>query len=250
MQHMQQWFCSSSTPKTFVDTCGMSHPPKDADAARVWIKRERDKRGWSTTKLANIARSIAHREGSPIKLAQQLISSFEQPGGGKRLPAWLPYVVKAFEEGDQPNDHPISRRDELVYIREVDISYAMGAGVDVEQYPETNLIPFNLGFIQALSRAPVERLFLATGHGESMEPTLLRHDLILVDTSQRQVGQSDLIWALNYAGGSMVKRLRRVRRDGSDRLLILSDNPSVPPEEADYEDVHIVGKVVWVGRRM
>lgn len=149
-----------------------------------------------------------------------------------------------------PRIDPNEKPDELVYVREVDISYAMGDGAEVEEFPATGLVPFNLGFIKGVSKANTEKLFIATGHGESMEPTLLRSDILMVDTSQRHVGQSDMIWALTYAGGGMVKRLRRVRDAGIDKFLILSDNPAVPPLTADIEDVHIVGKLVWVGRRM
>jgi len=135
-------------------------------------------------------------------------------------------------------------------VRQVDISYAMGDGAVVEDYPETGFMPFQREFLRSITRSPISRLILATGHGESMEPTLLRSDMILIDTAQSRVAHQDQIWALTYAGAGMIKRLRRIKGAGGDSYLILSDNPSVPPQEADFEDVHIVGKVVWVGRRM
>lgn len=221
---------------------------KDADAAREWMVRERKKRLWSTTKLAEVARQIARREGSSIALTQQSVSGFEQPEKSKRIPQWLPYVKMAFEEGEAPVNQEVQRRDELAYVRQVDIRYAMGDGSAIEDYPDVELVPFNLGFISTLTRAPLERLFLATGHGDSMEPTLLKNDLILIDTTETNMRMGDQIWALEYAGSGYIKRLRRVRRDGEDRILILSDNDRVPPEEAHPADVHIVGKVIWIGR--
>lgn len=213
------------------------------------MKQERDARGWSTTTLADIAREIARREGSSLKLTQQSVSGFEQPGK-KRMPEWIRYIAMAFEEGAPPDSQNVFARDELVYIRKADIRLAMGPGTDLDEHADVELVPFNLNFIQSLSRAPVERLFLATGYGESMEPTLLRHDIVLIDTTDRNFVGGDLIWALTYAGQGYIKRLRRVRRAGADRIILLSDNPQVPPEEAEPEDVHIIGKVVWVGRRM
>jgi len=135
-------------------------------------------------------------------------------------------------------------------VRQVDISYAMGDGAIVEDYPETGFMPFQRDFLRSVTRSPISRLFLATGHGESMEPTLLRSDMVLIDAAQNRVAQQDQIWALTYAGAGMIKRLRRVRGESGDKYLILSDNPSVPAQEAEYEDVHIVGKVVWIARRM
>lgn len=252
---MQQEFCSIGPTKYFVDPDRMSVPDlfTDAEAARDWIISERTKRGWSTTKLADVARNIARREGSSIGLTQQSVSGFEQPGRdgkNKRVPQWLPYVKMAFEEGEAPASQDVQRRDELAYVRQVDIRYAMGDGAALEEYPDVTLVPFNLGFISQLTRAPLERLFLATGHGDSMEPTLLKNDLILIDTTETNLRMGDQIWALEYAGAGYIKRLRRVRRDGEDRILILSDNDRVPSEEAHPADVHIVGKVVWIGRQM
>jgi phage repressor protein C with HTH and peptisase S24 domain len=222
----------------------------DAEAAATWMRQERLRRGWSTTKLGDVARAIAQREGSTFKLTQQSVSGFEQPGKGKRMPEWFRYVRMAFEEGEPRQHEETSPRDELVYIRQVDISYAMGDGSAIEDYPSAILIPFNLGFVQTLTGAPTESLFLASGHGDSMEPTLHKHDLILIDTTERRIGLGDTIYALEYAGSGLIKRLRRVVRAGEPRIMILSDNPNVPPEEAHPQDVRIVGKVVWIARRM
>jgi phage repressor protein C with HTH and peptisase S24 domain len=150
--------------------------------------------------------------------------------------------------GDRlPPDEPV---DELVYVRAVDISLAMGDGIVGEDYPATELIPFNLGFLRTISRAPIDKLRIMTGQGESMEPTLLRSDLLMIDTSMRAPMVSDQIWAFNYAGGGMLKRLRRVRDDNRDRFLIISNNPAVPAQLADIEDVFVIGKLVWIGRQM
>lgn len=136
---------------------------------------------------------------------------------------------------------------DIELVRQVDISYAMGDGSIVEDYPDSGFVPFDRNQLRRLTRGPTSMLFLATGHGDSMTPTLLKDDLILVDAGQNQVMQQDRIWALSFAGAGMVKRLRRLP---GGRYLILSDNQAVPPQEAGNEDIHIVGKVVWIGRDM
>ena len=217
---------------------------------RQWLVAERKKRGWSTTKLADVARAIAEREGSSSKLRQQSISEFEQPNKAKRLPEWLRYVRMAFEEGEPVEDADTLPRDDLVYIRQFDLRYALGDGATIERVTSSELIPFNLSFVQSVTRSPTDKLFIATGFGDSMEPILLKHDLVLIDTNEKKLDLGDTIYALEYAGSGYIKRLRSVMRNGSRRLLILSANPDYPPEEADPTDVKIVGKVVWVARRM
>lgn len=226
-----------------------SEMPTDAASFAEWMKTERAKRGWSTTFLANVARSIAQREGSNFKLTQQSVSGFEQ-GNAQRIPEWLRFVRMAFEEGEPPKQQDTAPRDDIVYVRQVDIRYAMGDGAELADYPDTQLVPFNFGFLHRLTHAPLEKLFLASGHGDSMEPTLQRHDLLLVDTTETRITMGDAIFALEYAGAGYVKRLRSVMRDGRRRIVILSDNKEVPSEEADPADIHVVGKVIWVGRAL
>jgi phage repressor protein C with HTH and peptisase S24 domain len=152
-------------------------------------------------------------------------------------------------EPDQTHNDPSGGRpQEIGYIKRVDVRYAMGTGAAVEEFPSTELVPFNLSFIRSLTRTNFDSLFLASGFGDSMEPTLLRSDLLLIDAADNQMELGDQIWCLTYMGAGMVKRLRKARVGGEPGYLILSDNPSVPPQEALYDDVHIIGRVIWAGR--
>jgi phage repressor protein C with HTH and peptisase S24 domain len=222
----------------------------DPETAAEWMKSQRLKKGWSTIKLAAVARAIAQREGSTMKLTQQSVSGFEQPHKGKRIPEWFRYVRMAFEEGEPEVSADTAPREELVYIRQLDVRYALGPGAINDDHPAATLIPFNLSFVQSLTHAPTERLFIATGFGDSMEPLLLKHDLVLIDTTDVSIGLGDTIWALHYAGSGYIKRLRPVMRNGERKIVILSANPDYPPEEADPGDVTVIGKVVWIARRM
>lgn len=136
---------------------------------------------------------------------------------------------------------------EIEMIRKVDIAYAMGDGAVIQEFPETEFLPFSLSFLQQFTRGPTDKLFIASGFGDSMEPTLMRGDLVMVDTSQTRINLSDQIWALTYGDAGMIKRLRPLAHG---RILILSDNQNVPSFEVDYEDIHVVGKVVWKARVM
>ena len=246
---MQQEFCSNDGPNFFVGSAPMSASLTDPVAAQEWMVRERKKRGWSTIKVAEVARAIARREGSEMKLTQQSVSGFET-GDPKRMPEWMRYVRMAFEEGEPEPDADTQPRDDLVYIRQLDIRYALGPGSSIERATSATLVPFNLGFIQSLSHSPTERLFIATGFGDSMEPVLLKHDLVLIDTNETSLELGDTLWALEYAGSGYIKRVRAVMRGGERTLLIMSANPDYPPEEARPADVRIIGKVVWIARRM
>lgn len=135
----------------------------------------------------------------------------------------------------------------VVMVREVDISYAMGDGSVVAEYPDTGMMPFQENFLRMLRVRDPESVFVCRGDGDSMVPTIHGQDMVLVDASRNRITLSDHIWAIVAAGAGMIKRLRPLP-DG--RLMILSDNPSVPEQIFDGQDVHVVGKVVWIGRMM
>ena len=132
-------------------------------------------------------------------------------------------------------------------VRRVDIAYAMGDGSIIADYPEVDFVPFDLQFLRQVSRSTSDKLFIAIGIGDSMEPTLRRDDLVMIDSGQNRLGLNDQVYAVAYAGTGMIKRVRRL---AGGRMHLLSDNPSVPPLEADEEDVHLVGRVVWSARSM
>lgn len=232
--------------------------------AAAWVRDERTKRGWSAEELAKRARAFAADEGLEFKLSQQSISNFEQAatkkeGAAKRLPVWLRHVRMAFTEDSVAQVRDLQEKvkaeltefarqnEDLVYVRQVDISYAMGAGAVIEEYPATGQVPFNLQFLRALGARSIETLLLARGEGDSMMPTMINDDLVLIDTAQQVIHESDRIWAIVVGGGGMIKRVRRLPRD---QYQIISDNPIVSPQTVGHDDLHVVGRVIWIGRRI
>lgn len=81
-----------------------------------------------------------------------------------------------------------------------------------------------------------------------MSPTINDGDLILLDTREAQ--QTEGIYAINLAGGLLVKRLR-LRLSGA--VEVISDNERYGTETISGDQLaqlHIVGRVVWQGRRI
>ena len=130
-------------------------------------------------------------------------------------------------------------------VRQVDISYAMGDGSFIDDYPDVSYVPFDLEFLRRFARGATSSLFIATGQGDSMSPTIDRDDLVMIDMAQNRITFQDQIFALAYAGTGMIKRVRPM---AGGRIHLLSDNPLIPPIEVDAQDVHVVGKVVWSAR--
>jgi len=82
-----------------------------------------------------------------------------------------------------------------------------------------------------------------------MEPTIRDGDLLLVDTSQKDVVE-DGIYVLHLNNHLLAKRLQRLH-DGSIRIS--SDNPAYAEEvvtSGELSTLDIIGRAVWSGRRI
>lgn len=142
---------------------------------------------------------------------------------------------------------PEVRRDpDLVEIDQIDLRFGMGATY-LDGSVETEKRVFSRSWLRNFTRAAPEQLFWTLGDGDSMEPTIRSGEVILIDRSQSTLRSADAIWAVTVGDIVQVKRLRP-RASGA--VEILSDNPAVPPDLAVDGELHIIGRVVAVVRRL
>jgi phage repressor protein C with HTH and peptisase S24 domain len=137
-------------------------------------------------------------------------------------------------------------QSDLVPVREIDLSYGMGATyLDVPVTEEVHHFP--RAWLRRYTRSAPDKLFFAQGIGDSMEPTLHDSDLLLIDTAQRQLTSADRIWVLTYADCGMIKRLRPVPGGGVE---VWSDKKEISPFTAYDGEIEIIGRVVAVQRKL
>lgn len=133
-----------------------------------------------------------------------------------------------------------------VPLRHLDLGLAMGDGTSLEDYYEEGIFEFDAALLRKISRAPPHRLIVGHGVGDSMMPTLLNEDMVIFDTTQTVLNAMDKIWAINIYGQGAVKRIRKIN---NNRVLVMSDNPTLSPQEVDADDLRILGRVIWSARR-
>ena len=148
---------------------------------------------------------------------------------------------------DLEPETPIGTQDpDLIEIKEIDLKYGMGASyLDLPVASESRV--FSRTWLRNFTTAPPERLFWATGDGDSMEPTIRAGEIFLIDTSHRTPRMSDGIWALALGEIGMVKRLSF---QGGGFIELHSDNPLVRPVPVSEDELHIIGRVIAVVRRL
>ncbi len=128
-----------------------------------------------------------------------------------------------------------------------DANPSAGYGSYVETVRVLEYLPFRSSWIRCELRVNPSQLHLVHVEGMSMEPTLRKGDLVMVNTAVREV--RDGIYVIWFEGAVMVKRLQKLPRG---RLLISSDHEAYVDYQVDLrevgEDFHLIGQVIWAGK--
>ncbi len=153
--------------------------------------------------------------------------------------------VRRVLRGEAPIAQGGSADLDLVPVAEIDLAYGMG-GTYADIGVETQVLHFPRAWLESITRTPPSELTFARGKGDSMQPTLQDGDIVLIDRSIRSIREQDAIWALTIGDIAMIKRVR-VK---GERVSILSDNDRIPADDVHHEEINVVGRVVFIGRRI
>ncbi|MGA9659010.1 MAG: S24 family peptidase [Asticcacaulis sp.] len=146
-----------------------------------------------------------------------------------------------------PTAELLSEQLDLVQLPLLDLKFGMGGGTELDPHVEPNMISVSREWVRAFTNTDPKHLFMGTGIGDSMMPTIHDGDLFLGDRSQMTPRMADQVWAITYYGMGMIKRLRP-GAEGS--FKIMSDNAAVATEVATDGEMSIIGRVVAVMRRI
>jgi len=98
-------------------------------------------------------------------------------------------------------------------------------------------------------RAQPEDLRIITVEGDSMEPLLGSGDRIVIDTS-RNIPVPPSVFVIWDGMGLVAKRVEHIPNSQPTMLVIRSVNPDYPAYERLADEVRIIGRVVWVAKRL
>lgn len=161
------------------------------------------------------------------------------------FPGWEEYGAGLIVRPPSPAAEPAQ---DLVQIDKINMAYGLGGTFIDNEAIEAEKVTFSRSWLRAYTHSAPELLFTTDGSGDSMEPTISDHDIVICDRGQVRLDQvkSDKLWACIFGGVGMIKRLRPMP-DG--RVRIMSDNQLVRDDYASDGDLHIVGRVVAVVKR-
>ena len=92
-------------------------------------------------------------------------------------------------------------------------------------------------------------LRMITVRGDSMSPSLLPGDVVLIDISTRTPTPPGL-FALFDGAGLAIKRLEFIANSKPASMRVMSDNPQYAPFECAMDELRILGRIVWFARQL
>jgi phage repressor protein C with HTH and peptisase S24 domain len=178
-----------------------------------------------------------------------------------------PRIVSSFDPDEQTNDGFAEGGDDFSYSRElwlpkiegatpeVDVKLGAGSGVvgEVINLPVGSgnvsghkivaewLIPS--AYLRNEAKASPSHTIIMEVIGDSMQPTYLPGDRVIVDLSQNQMA-TDTVYAISDGYSEpQIKRLQRLPFSHPTQVRIISDNPALETFTVDLERLTIIGRI-------
>ena len=135
-----------------------------------------------------------------------------------------------------------------VRVARLDVGASAGAGALGADERSQGHVAFDPRWLRRLSGDP-SLLSLIRVEGDSMVPTLADGDEILVDRGDGPDRLRDGVYVLRIEDALVVKRV--APNPAGRTISVRSDNDAYPGwPDCDADRLEIVGRVVWVGRRI
>ncbi len=128
---------------------------------------------------------------------------------------------------------------------------SMGGGAVVQDHAQSagRAYHFRRSWIKEKLKASPSQLRIMHVEGDSMAPTLLSGDTVLVDMVRRTPNPPG-IFVLDDGMGLVAKRLEHIPNSDPPAVRVISDNPVYSPYERTADEIHIVGRIRWFAREI
>jgi phage repressor protein C with HTH and peptisase S24 domain len=173
-----------------------------------------------------------------VRKNNEAIAASQLPDVNNEMPSFQRATVPP-----EPDDFP---SDDFIYVPLLDdVKASAGAGYLVESETSSRRMAFRKDWVhhRNITGNTLSALHVT---GDSMIPTLLDGDIVLIDYSQNKP-ISDRIFVVRTGNGVVVKRVGELTET---RLQLKSDNSAIPPWSIDLSEGEnmLIGRVVWFGR--
>lgn len=202
-----------------------------------WIRRHLSGHHGEKAELA------AHLGITPDKLTKVLAG--QRKVQASEVPRILDFFRRTPTVLARPDDPTDADRPVLVPVYNVWASAGPGRIVDLEEHVAN--LAFSPRYLAEMTAARGRDLAAIRVHGDSMVPTLLDDDIVVIDRTKTSI-DVDGLFVLRFGEALAVKRIGRGSSRG--KVNLISDNEHYPPVEIERTEIEVVGRVLWYGRKV
>jgi transcriptional regulator with XRE-family HTH domain len=213
----------------------------------------REARHMSRSELVRLSgvskQQLSRLEGGQIRMRLDHLKPFAKHLGytPEQILLWGRYPGTGEGESSGARDEPLHR------VPELDTRADPGGGVPKREVrkdgrhadpikPEGWVFPAS--FVREQLHASGERLLVIEVNGDSMAPTVVSGDRVIIDTGHKTPTPDGLYAIRDAFAGIAIKRLQVMRPAKQANVKIISDNPKQGSEEVPLSELEVVGKVV------
>ncbi|WP_189484634.1 S24 family peptidase [Asticcacaulis endophyticus] len=138
---------------------------------------------------------------------------------------------------------------DILNLPEYELKISAGGGYTIDRERIKGHWPFSRHYIRDELRLEPRNLSVIEVKGDSMEPLLRPGDRVVVDHNDKNAAEGGLYVIWN-GGATVVKRVEAVPYSDPPMLVLISENKTHNQYPVHAELVNVVGRVVWVARRM
>ena len=198
-------------------------------------------------KRANLTQeAVAERMG--VSVPQ--ISRWENGKDGipsQRLNSLRKAYEASLEELLAPTEANVSDDHRSVLVEQLPTMVGLGGGGTGEG--EYRAIAFGRSLIEGELKASADDLLAIEVEGDSMKPEFLSGDRLLIDKRRRSLAQPGA-FCLWDGDGYVVKYLERLHDTDPPKVRVHSENPRYSPADRLAEELQVLGRVVWLSRKL
>lgn len=136
----------------------------------------------------------------------------------------------------------------FVEVPAYDVSASAGDGAEVNGEQIKYMVRFRLDWLKKKTTASASKLKIISVQGDSMNPTLMDGDSVLLDMTQASPTKEG-IYAIRYDHTLIIKRVQY--NPTTKRVALVSDNKLYEPmHDIDPATLDIVGRAIWQSRNL
>lgn len=149
--------------------------------------------------------------------------------------------------GTASDQKPPAAHTHALMVDVFDVRASAGNGSVVETEEVVERLSFPPDYLKRITKTSPRHLAIIGVKGDSMEPTLRDDDIVMLDRTKTSL-DFDGLFVVRFGDALHVKRITRAARG---HIRVISDNATIYPViELPREEVDVVGKVIWTGKKV